>query len=161
MSTVKLKILIIGHARHGKDTLAEYLSQQYKLKIFGSKQIAAEIMFPIFKTKYNYKTIQDCFLDRVNHRIEWFNEIEKFNKLNAASLISKCVDVADVYVGLRSLREFKAGKSKFNLILWVDASKRLPLEPTMQLTPDMADVIIDNNSTLDNFLKNIKTLQLQ
>ena len=41
----------------------------------------------------------------------------------------------------------------FDLIVWVDASDRLPLEPATSFNIDKscADIIINNNGTLDEF----------
>jgi hypothetical protein len=38
-----MKLLIIGNARHGKDTLAELLNEYYGLKFMSSSQASADI----------------------------------------------------------------------------------------------------------------------
>jgi hypothetical protein len=66
------KLLIIGHARHGKDSMAEILQENFGLKFKSSSEAAAEIfIYDVLKGKYSYKTPQECFKDRVNHRAEW------------------------------------------------------------------------------------------
>lgn len=63
------KILILGHARHGKDTLAEILNKEYGMTFMSSSQAANEIfLFDELKNKYGYKTKEESFNDRVNHR---------------------------------------------------------------------------------------------
>jgi hypothetical protein len=45
----------------------------------------------------------------------------------------------------------------FDLIIWVDASERLPLEPASSFDIDKtcADVIIENNGTYDSFKEKV------
>jgi len=81
------KFLIIGHARHGKDTFAELLQEQFDFKFKSSSQAAAEIfIYDELKEKYGYKTPEECFEDRVNHRAEWYNMICDYNKDDRAKL---------------------------------------------------------------------------
>ena len=52
-----MKILIIGHARHGKDTVADILYKNFNLTYTGSSQAAAEIfLYDALKDKYGYKS---------------------------------------------------------------------------------------------------------
>jgi hypothetical protein len=48
----------------------------------------------------------------------------------------------------------------FDLIIWVDASGRLPLEPSESFNIDIscADIIIENNGTLDEFKGKVKRI---
>ena len=68
----------------------------------------------------------------------------------------------DCYVGMRSNDEIMACKAQnlFDYTIWVDASKRLPNEPetSFQITQDVADIIVDNNTTFEEFNK--KALEL-
>ena len=45
----------------------------------------------------------------------------------------------------------------FDLIIWVDASQRLPEEDkdSFNIDKTYADIIIDNNGTLDDFKKRV------
>lgn len=55
---------------------------------------------------------------------------------------------------MRSKREFLASKDLFDLVIFVDASERLPPEgkESCTITKDDADIIITNNGNLDQFL---------
>jgi dephospho-CoA kinase len=152
----KPKILIIGHGRHGKDTLAEIFRDNFGIKFKSSSEMAAEIfIFQELKNKYNYKSPEECFEDRVNHRAEWHDLICDYNKEDKARLAKKIMEQADCYVGMRSRDEIEEClKQKiFDLVIWVDASKRLPLESrdSFNIDIDCADIIIDNNDTIENF----------
>lgn len=149
-SVEKPKLLVVGHARHGKDTLAEYLRDTYGYTIKDSSRRSAEIfLFDLLKSKYGYADIEECYRDRVNHRAEWFREIRRFNTPDKTKLARLIVETSDVYVGMRDADEINACVKDrvFDLVIWVDASNRLPPEPTSSFNIDqsLADVIIDNN----------------
>lgn len=147
-------LLIIGHGRHGKDTLAEIWDKHYGLRYTASSMMCARIfIFDALKDKYGYETLEECFEDRVNHRDEWKKMICDYNTPDKSKLSKEILRTNDCYVGLRDREEVDAAKAAnlFKLIIWVDASERLPPEPTCGVTKDDADVIIDNNCTLEEF----------
>lgn len=150
------KILILGHARHGKDTFAEILRDHMGLKFKSSSVAASEIfLYDTLKDKYGYKTPEECFEDRVNHRQEWHELIVDYNKDDRARLAKDILKEADCYVGMRSGLEIDECKKQglFNIIVWVDASERLPLEPKESFNIDVsyADFIVPNNGTYEEF----------
>jgi hypothetical protein len=60
---------------------------------------------------------------------------------------------------MRDLEEFKASKDLFDLIIWVDASKRLPSnETTNKITIDEAHIVLTNNDTFDDFKAKSKVI---
>ena len=158
-----MKLLIIGYARHGKDTVSEYLEQKYKLKFKSSSMHCAEnIVFPVLKDLYNYNTFEDCFNDRSNRRSEWFNLIADYCKDDLSRIAREIFKDSDIYCGLRNKREFHAVKNNglVDYVIWVDRSDYLPPEDksSMTLEPWMADYIIDNNGTLEQLYRNIDDL---
>jgi hypothetical protein len=144
--------LVIGHARHGKDTFCEILRNNHGLNFRSSSYAAAaHAVYPALSAKYGYASIDDCFEDRVNHRAEWKSLIKAFNTPNLTRLADRIYADNPVYCGLRDREEFEAIRAKYQpLIIWVDGSKRHPPEPadSMQLTEDDAEVVIDNNGSL-------------
>lgn len=149
-----MKLLILGYGRHGKDTLAEIFYKNFGLKFSSSSLAACEIaIFPILKEKYGYKTIEECYEDRHNHRKEWYDLIYDYNKDDGARLCKEILKTNDCYVGMRAKREFEASKQLFDLIVFVDASERHPIEGDESCTISKrdADVIIMNNGTLSEF----------
>lgn len=146
-----MKLLVIGFAQHGKDTVAHRIAQRLNLACASSSEVAGRVcVYPALQPKYGYKTFQECFEDRVNHRPEWFSLIAAYNAQNPARLVWEILSRYDIYIGLRSRREFKAARSLFDHVLWVDASQRKPKEPSTscELGPQDADIIIDNNKSL-------------
>jgi dephospho-CoA kinase len=152
----KTNLLIIGHARHGKDTLAEIFQEHYGFTFSSSSQAAADIfIYDLLKDKYGYTTPEECFENRVNHRQEWYELITGYNKIDKAKLGREIVNKTGCYIGMRDYDEIIEclNQNIFDLIIWVDASKRLPLEPRSSFNIDMtiADIIVDNNDSLENF----------
>lgn len=151
------KLLIIGHARHGKDTMAEILRDEFEYTFKSSSEQAAEIfIYDILKDKYGYNSFIECYQDRINHRTEWYDLIKEYNKDDRAKLAKQILERgADCYVGMREREEILEciRQNIFDLIVWVDASGRLPLEnpDSFNIDISLADIIINNNSSLDEF----------
>lgn len=150
------KLLIISHARWGKDTFAELLNKHFGLTYQSSSQAAADIfIYDELKDKYGYKTPEECFEDRVNHRAEWYNLICEFNANDKAKLAKEILKRSDCYVGMRDNREIQEclKQGLFGLVIWVDSAKRLPTEPldSFKITTASADIIIENNGTIEEF----------
>lgn len=162
----KPRVLIIGHGRHGKDTVAEMLRDRYGLRFESSSMFAAErIMMPAFARhpeRETYSTVEECYADRSNHRAFWHDEIAAYCLEDPTRLARELYEDHDVYVGLRASREYHACQNSgmFDLIIWVDASERLPLEDrsSMKLEPWMAHYVIDNNGTEEQLAAEVERL---
>ena len=155
-----IRLLIIGDARHGKDTLAELLRDEFGLSFISSSQACADIfIYNELKDKYGYKTPEECFEDRMNHRAEWYQMICNYNKDDKARLAKDILKTSNTYVGMRDRGEIQESLKQglFDLVIWVDASKRLPNEDvsSFNITKDDADVIIENNRTFEEFKEKI------
>lgn len=148
-----IKVLIIGNARHGKDTLAEILNREFGIEFLSSSQAANEIfIFETLKDKYGYKNSEECFNDRVNHREEWYNLICDYNKDDRSKLAKDIINRSDCYVGMRDYDEFVKSKDLFDIIIWVDASERLAKEiGSFNIDKKDVDIIIENNGSLEEF----------
>lgn len=158
-----VKILVIGHARHGKDTVCEILKDKYGYSFMSSSEYCAEnIIFPHLAPLYGYTTYTDCFTDRVNHRSEWFNIIREYNGSDPARLGKEIWSKYDIYCGLRNVEEMKTlrADSVYDLSIWVDAGNRVPKEDCSSITIDatMADYILDNSGSLEDLDKSISEI---
>lgn len=173
-----MKLMIIGHARHGKDTVAELLAKQYRMKFVSSSWWCAEnVMMPAFKNSPNrpvtgrpragvelfgYDSVKECFEDRHNHREFWHKTIAEYCEQDLPRMGLQILDANDIYVGCRNFREFEALKAcaAFDFSIWVDASKRLPPEDerSMGLSPWQADYILDNNGTIEQTARGLNRL---
>jgi hypothetical protein len=156
----KPKLLIIGHARHGKDTVAEKIRDKMGFAFTSSSFfVGQECIWPTWGRE-RYNCFDDMFADRVNHRKTWADLISAYNTPDktktAATMFSRGFDM---YVGMRRRDEFTACREAklFDHVIWVDASKRLPPESadSMELVASDADTCVDNNGsveTLDFFV---------
>ncbi len=157
------KLLVIGHGRHGKDTVCEILKETYGFSFESSSQFCSKLfIYDQLKDKYGYATEQECYADRHNHRAEWYDAICDYNVPDAARLGREIFKTHDIYCGLRNKREFFAMKNTgvFDYAIWVDRSDHLPPESkdSMSLEQWMADFTIDNNSSLDDLKFNVNQL---
>ena len=151
-----MKLLIIGHARHGKDTVAALLEKYFGLAYTDSSRAATKIfIYDVLKDKYGYDSFDECYQDRVNHRAEWKQVICDYNKDDRAKLAKGILEHSDCYVGMRDREEINEcmRQGLFDIIIWVDASERLPLEDSSSFNIDKtcADIIIENNGTYEQF----------
>lgn len=147
-----MKILILGHGRHGKDTVAEYLRDHHRLSFRSSSLFLAETVVRPALVAHGlvYDTLDACYEDRVNHRCLWRDIILAYNTDDLSRLARAVLEVSDCYVGMRSIEEYRASRRLFDVVMWVDAAARgLPDDPSLSIgfEPDM--VLIDNNGSLD------------
>lgn len=160
---MKLKLLVIGHGRHGKDTVCELLRDQYGYSFESSSQFCSHLfIYDQLKDKYNYISEKQCYSDRHNHRQEWYDAICDYNVPDPSRLGREIFKTHDIYCGLRNKKEFHAMKNTgvFDYAIWVDRSDHLPSEAktSMSLEQWMADFTIDNNGTLDDLEFNVRQL---
>jgi dephospho-CoA kinase len=156
-------VLIIGHARHGKDTVASILHEEYKLTFKSSSQAASEIfIYDLLKDKYGYKSPEECFDDRVNHRAEWYNLICDFNKNDRARLAKEIMKTSDIYVGMRDNAEIEEciRQGVFDSVIGV-FDPRQPLESPDSFNINLwqkSDFIIPNAGTIEDLRRKIKNI---
>jgi hypothetical protein len=162
--TKKKKILIIGNARHGKDTVAEIIKKQFGLNFESSSVAAARIfIYDALKNKYGYTSPEECFEDRVNRRDEWYQLICGYNEVDKARLAKMILEKDDMYVGMRDDAEIQAciDQGIFDLIIGV-YDPRKPLEPATSFNIDLwavSDIVIPNAEGLLELNYRVKALE--
>lgn len=151
-----IKLLVIGHAQHGKDTVSEMLCERYGLNCVSSSYFAMErtVRDSLAAQGITYSSAEGCFEDRKNHRQAWASAIAEYNREDPTKLGREILAQYDIYTGLRSLREFVAlhNARAFDVCLWVDRSTKVASEPrtSMTLGANLADFVLDNNGELDD-----------
>lgn len=159
-----MNVLIIGHARHGKTTIADMLLDEYGLTYKDSSMASAEIfIYDELKEKYNYSSFEECYEDRKQHREEWFNLICDFNFPDKARLSKEILKKADVYVGMRSNDELNECiyENLFDLIIGVYRPS-FPEEPKTSFDINIwkhCDIIIPNDGTIEDLRTKINKLK--
>lgn len=158
-----MNLLIIGHARHGKDTVAEMISSLTGFKFESSSSAAARIfIFDNLKDKYGYKDFNECYEDRMERRKEWYDLICDFNKDDKSKLAKEIMKDSNIYVGMRSNEECEKCLSDkvFDLVIGV-FDPRKPLEPSTSFNIDLwskSDIVIVNKGTLVELEKKVKLI---
>jgi hypothetical protein len=162
--TITMRIILIGHARHGKDTTASLLSKYCGFEFESSSEAASRLfLYDALKKKYGYKTPKECFEDRVNHRAEWHDLICEYNKYDKARLAREIFREFDIYVGMRSSEELAECRTQglIDFVLGV-YDPRKPEESKDSFPMDFwkeSDLIISNSGTLEDLDKKIRILQ--
>jgi hypothetical protein len=157
------KLLIIGHQDHGKDTTAEIFKQLYGFSYRGSSIAASEIfLYDKLKRKYGYKSPEECYVDRVNHRVEWHDEIEAYNTPDKARLAKDILATNDIYVGMRNHKEIAECKKQglFRLVIGV-YDPRKPEEDKRSFPIDLwkeSDFVIPNSTTKEDLRERVYRL---
>ena len=131
-----MRLIIVGHARHGKDTVGGLFT-----KLGG----------------YNWASSSYVAADKA-----WYDAITAYNTPDKTKLAQDIFAENDIYVGLRNKKELWAIKTAgiVDHVIWVDALDRLPPEPasSMSIEPWMADYHIDNNGTIEETEFNVMRL---
>ena len=156
------KLLVVGHGRHGKDTVCEMLDR-YGYTFQSSSKFCSELfIFNELKDKYGYSNEEECYADRHNHRELWYNMIHDYCSDDLSRLGRSLFDKHDIYCGLRNKREFFAMQNEeiFDYAIWVDRSDHQEAEDpsSMSIEQWMCDYTIDNNGDVTRLEKNVDTL---
>lgn len=150
---MKKRILILGYARHGKDSVAERLRDKYGYKFVSSSDfVGREIIWEQWG-KERYDSYQAMFDDRANHRQKWMEMIVEYNTPDKSRTARTMLERGyDIYVGMRRLDELKAARHLFDCILWVQRDGYAVETGSMDITLSNAkpDWVIYNNSSLDH-----------
>lgn len=142
-----LKLCVVGHRRHGKDSVCEILDRMFGLSFMSSSYYCCQkFIFDETKDLYGYKTVDECFNDRHDKRADWFKRIRNYIKDDETRLAREILDTHNVYCGMRNGAELAATRKMFDAIVWVDACKRLPEE----YSDSMTIVEHDTHCTIDN-----------
>jgi hypothetical protein len=151
-----MKLMVLGYARHGKDSVSEIICREMGLTFESSSKFVAEkAVRPALAAKgITYPDFDTMYADRVNHRAAWKDAILAYNTPDRARLGRELFAIHDIYCGLREATELRALQEAgvVDFTIWVDASKRLPPEDVSSctVTPDMADYILDNNGPVED-----------
>lgn len=143
-----MKILILGHAGHGKSTLAKIFSEITGLSYCSSSTFCLDKVIWPNLGKF-YETKEECYKDRGNHRVLWFDLIADWCNPKVR-LAKELLAEYDIYDGMRSAEEYEASKDLFDGILWVNRDDHVDEDPSMEISCDWSRMwVFDNNGSID------------
>lgn len=153
MAENRPKLLILGYGRHGKDTVAEILRDQYGLRFKSSSEFVGEECLWDQWGKAVYPTFEAMFEDRHNHRELWMQMISAYNTPDKTRTASTMFERGfDMYVGMRRQDELDACKEAgiFDKIIWVQRPGFPEETGSMDITPESAgmDYMLMNDGDL-------------
>lgn len=149
-----MKVGVIGHGRHGKDSVAEFLAKNSPLNYYaGTSVYAADRVYPWLCERYEwarkYPNATACWLHRHENREEWAAAIADINRDDPVQLYRDCLAHQELLTGIRWRREFEAINAAKLVDTWIWVERPgFPLDPTCELTRDDADSFIRNDGDL-------------
>jgi len=163
-----VNLCVIGHGRHGKDTVAEYISELWPgfTYAYGTSWYAKDIVCdkffagsPDLRAAYNTEIF---WQDRHAHRKFWFDTIRDYNATdNGVALYKDCLREQNILTGIRKASELYELKKQgiVDCTLWVERDG-WPLEAieTMELDKCDADFTIENDGTLVSLREKISRM---
>lgn len=157
---MKTKYLVLGHGSHGKGTFCKLVKEVYGLDSTSSSAAAFPHILPTIKSALDiHDKDDDWFYEhRDKNRLLWRDLILLLNTPDRTTLSRIIIDQVPIYDGMRSKEEFEASKDLFDHIIWVDASERLPPDPSMGISYTEDMILIDNNGPESELLRQINYL---
>jgi dephospho-CoA kinase len=151
----KLKVLVIGHARHGKTTVSQILSSHFGLSFKDTSDAVCEIViFDKLKDKFGYKTKEECFADKENKRKEWFDAIKEYNEMDKTRLAKIIMENYDIYCGLRDATQMylcqKEGVFDVTIAVYNPRVREESKESMNFNIIDYSDYVIVNNGDISD-----------
>ena len=148
-----MRFMIIGHGRHGKDTLASALATFTGLKNAGS---CSEALAPFVAWKKGI-SVEEAYATRhePGQREIWRALGDDGRLEHGVDYLVKALDAkGDVGNGIRARAEFVASRPLFDCCIYVS---RLGWEfdPTFELEPKDADVVFLNDGTKKDLIAKV------
>lgn len=144
-----MHLAICGPGRAGKDTASEWFAQNTTLRYCRSTSQAAKLIcFNALRLRYGYKTAEEAFEDRHNHRKEWAQLMWEHNQPDGVTLYRGMLRDNDILNGIRRKQELDACRAfgLVDLVLWID--RDVAVDPSLDFEQDEADIVIPNNRSL-------------
>lgn len=148
------KLAIRGPGRCGKDTAARWLATHTPLRL---GRTTSEIIAPHVAARLGL-TVEEAFARRHENRPLWFEVGNELRSPDPTYLVRECMKEGEIVVGLRNSDEVKAARAEGLIDLFVWVEREVPADPTQTFGPDLCDIVISNNGTLDEFHGRLRAL---
>jgi hypothetical protein len=151
-------VCFLGHGRAGKDSAGEHFARVTGLVFAGTtskylaEYMAAKLGLPVAEA-YARRHESDAM------REAWYSGGNELRARGPSTLARMALAVGPVTGGLRDAAEVAACRAEglFDLFVWVD-NPRVPPDPTVKFGPEVCDVSILNDGTLEQFHRKIERL---
>ena len=150
-----MKILFVGYGRAGKDEAAAYVSKITGLRYAGSTSWA---VLPYMAARLGLHP-QVAWETRHAMRKQWYDYCNELRAPDATILARMVLQQGDITAGVRDVVEIKAIKAAglFDKIVWIHRPGT-PKDPTVTFHPDDCDLVIENDSTLEEYHRTLRRL---
>ena len=150
-----MRILLVGHGRAGKDVGGEYLEKITGLKFAGTTSL--------YLKKYVAQRLgrseEDVYATRHDDREMWKAIGDEIRQNNPGMLLEEALAVGPITGGIRDIREIVHARDKniVDLIVWIE-NDRVAVDPTVTFSPREADIIIQNNWSIEEYHMRLRRL---
>lgn len=142
------KLLFVGRGRSGKGEAGLWFAKHTNCVYAGSlswvnaDKIAADLGV----------SVEQAYAERHQNRNYWRAWLDKYREGDESRLCRDALEKGNITDGTRALAELKAVRAgkMFDLIIWIERAEA-PHDPTLEFGPEGADVVINNNDSLEAY----------
>ena len=130
---LQYRVLIVGHGRSGKDTVAALLAEKFGYRLGGSMSYAVIPLITYSLTGRTDAYMQEyCYKHRHNNRKYWYDYCNLLRQIDPLLLVKLTLSTTDFIIGIRDKDEFINSLDYFkpHNVLWIER-KGTPVDPTM------------------------------
>jgi hypothetical protein len=169
---VKKKLCIVGHGRHGKDTIADWFDEWTDLVHPGSlswflatAMVGRREFPPGFDAKVlaievdPFSVVRRLWNRRHDDREFWKAYGTRLREREPGILIKTALGHGDMVVGCRDKAEIDYLRSEnlVDLIIWVERAG-FEKDPTIEFGPEVADIVILNDTDVAGLTNKVERL---
>lgn len=148
-----IKLAIVGPGGSGKSLAAEYLAHVTSLRFTGE---CSRVICPHAAARLGISE-HEAYATRHASRDLWRRLGDDLRAHDPAALARETLREGNICVGIRARVEMDAVRNE-RLVQWVVWVQRdTPNDSTLEFGPDVADVVIDNNASVEVFCRRLRS----
>jgi hypothetical protein len=149
------QLMIVGRGRAGKDEFGMWFNESTTMKFSGStSHFGCDMM-----AKHLGISREEAWNTRHQSREKWKEFFDSKRDKDPLFLVRMSLKKNDIVAGCRDIREIEGAKEEglVDLVIWIENS-RVPADPTVLFSSADADIVIENNGTLEEYFKKLEAL---